>query len=208
LALCRRLDSHGLSKTFPDKTVFVVSGNSPDPHSNSFTPPKEAPIMRRFSAAAVALLVVFACTEGPTQPGELPDLRVEEQALIVGKLPGPQVMDFGLIRIPDSFCRATYEDVAQPPNSAISSRFLPADIRVVMNKNMIKATCTFLDTSGAYEGDAEIGVIENCRLVVDAETVYDGGTGRVTSAANIVDEVEGLPFGTGGNTTIQCTFDL
>jgi hypothetical protein len=163
--------------------------------------------MKRLSALAATLLI-FACTDVPTQPGELPDLRVDQQAYIMDGLPGNQPIVWAGIDIPNSHCEAWYADPI-PPNSAINSRFLPAeDIRVVKNRNKIKATCTFLDTSGAYEANAETGVIEDCTLVLEDGTVYEGGTGRITSAANIVDEVDGLPFGTGGNTTMQCTFSL
>jgi hypothetical protein len=53
-----------------------------------------------------------------------------------------------------------------------------------MNKNFVLATCQFLDTSGAYEMNAEVGYTDNCSITTEDGTTYGPGTGTATAAAN------------------------
>ena len=168
--------------------------------------------MKRLTATAAALFLIVACTDVPTQPvsTDMPDLQTAYgTGVVVPGLSGQAPFSSAVIDVPNSFCRAEYAVVVDPQNSAVSSRFAPAeDIHVTQNKNMIKATCKFLDTSGAYEDNAEVGPVENCTLITEDGTVYEGGTGHLTSAENLELTVEDLYFGSGGNTTLKCTFDL
>lgn len=162
---------------------------------------------KRVLSVAASLLILAACSAEPTQP----DMRspvLAGAAFIEPGQAGQQLFNSAFIDALGEYCEASYE-TPNGSNSAVSSRFLPAGaIKVVMNKNQVKATCKFLDTSGSYDGNAETGPVENCTLQTADGDWYYGGTGHLTSANNVVDEVEGLPFGTGGQTTLQCTFDV
>jgi len=76
-------------------------------------------------------------------------------------------------------------------------------IKVVINKNQLKATCRFTDiSSDPYETDAEVGKILFCRLQLVAENCdCSGGTGQIIVAANHGDQP-----GPGGSVTLKCTF--
>ena len=75
-------------------------------------------------------------------------------------------------------------------------------IKVVINKNQVKATCRFTDiSSDTYETNAEVGKILYCELITEGCECW-GGTGHVTVAANHGDNT-----GPGGSVTLKCTFD-
>ena len=72
-------------------------------------------------------------------------------------------------------------------------------INVTVNKAGANATCEFVDVSGIYEANAEVGKTEVCALVT-AEGVWRNGQGTVTGANN------GDPTVTGGNAMLRCQF--
>jgi hypothetical protein len=114
------------------------------------------------------------------------------------------VVDFAVINMYYGNCRAEYLD-HNGQNSAINARNQGTDVHVTMNKKWVNATCKFQDLSGAYDSNAEVGDIQFCRFVTEDGTVYEGGTGTVTSARNFSeDAVEPYEWGSGGNTMIRC----
>jgi hypothetical protein len=176
--------------------------------SPSVLPTKETTMQRRIAAVGAALLLVLACTDVPTQPPEAVREVVppNEDAIILEGTPGRYVVDFAVMNMMTGLCRAEYE-VGNGQNTAITNRGKEPDFHVAMNKNWVNATCKFPDLSGAYDDNAEVGEIQFCRLILENGTVFNGGTGTVTSAANIEDEpYDPYSWGAGGNTMIRCKF--
>ncbi len=169
-------------------------------------------MLYRLSATALSVLLLGACSAEPTQPefdGSRGTILAEAiPPIVVDGLPGQQPFATGFIDELGSRCQAAYANPTAG-NAAVSNRFAPAErIHIVANKKRIKATCKFTDDSGVYEDNAETGKLASCDLRLADGRIYLGGTGHLTSAANIVNEVDGLPFGSGGNTTLHCTFEL
>lgn len=167
-------------------------------------------MLPRTCTTALALLALAACSAEPTQPdldGDRAAIRAD-QAFLEPGLPGQQPFATATIDAVTGLCRADYV-TPNGLNAAVANRFAPAhSIEVRANKNRLKVTCRFTDDSGAYEDNAETGPVASCAFQAEDGTVHTDGTGRLTSANNIVDEVEGFPFGTGGNTMLQCTFEM
>lgn len=110
-------------------------------------------------------------------------------------------MSYAEINVVDNNCYATYAETVDG-NMFISNAASKdsTSYKVVINKNQVVASCKFLDTSGIYEKNAEVGDIVACTLITDDGTFTDG-IGQVVSAANNTEN------GTvGGNTTIKCWF--
>jgi len=163
-------------------------------------------MLKRFTATAAAVLLIVACTDTSVQPTPADiDLNVSANtAVILDGTPGRYTVDFAIINMSNGWCRAEYLN-HNGQNSTISNRGQGADVHVTMNKKWIHATCKFQDLSGAYDDNAEVGDIQFCRLRMEDGTVYNGGTGTVTSAMNFSEEaVDPHAWGSGGNTMIRC----
>jgi len=124
-------------------------------------------------------------------------------ALIVDGRPGQFELESIEILDGADLCVARYPDPSAD-NVLISNGFggAAADIRVVENKNRVKVICRFLDTSGIYEANAEVGYTDDCTYR-SAGVTLTNGTGRVTAAANNAKDGSN-----GGNVTVQCTFEV
>jgi hypothetical protein len=121
--------------------------------------------------------------------------------VVVDGRPGHYDMSSATIDVVNNQCIAYYADPVNG-NLFIDNSGAPdsASFKVIINKNMVKASCKFVDISGVFEKNAEVGDILDCTLITE-EGSYFNGTGQVVSAANFNKDVT-----TGGNTTISCTF--
>ena len=117
-------------------------------------------------------------------------------AEVIDGRPGQFPMSSMLIDAVTADCLATYET----PVGNIYIRGAGATVHVVTGRAGARATCRFTDISVVNEANAEVGYTTACTLVTAAGT-WSGGTGRVTSAANISDRSDG------GNSMIRCRFD-
>lgn len=97
-------------------------------------------------------------------------------------------------------CVGQYADPV-PLNTFVSNPLTSvSSIHIVTNKQGVNATCKFIDESGRYEANAEVGYTDNCRLFTESG-VWTNGTGTLTAAAN------NAPDGSdGGNVTVRCKF--
>ena len=119
-------------------------------------------------------------------------------AAITEGRPGQFEMSSMLIDAVELDCEAFY-DMGVNSNAFVDGT--GEIVHVVVNRNGARATCRFTDTSGVFESNAEVGYTSACVLVT-AEGTWEGGTGRVTVAAN--NSSDGLD---GGNASITCRFD-
>jgi hypothetical protein len=164
--------------------------------------------MKKILATTAALILVFACTDVPTQPVEDMDLMTSS-AVIEGVYPGRYEIREAVINASPDFydfwnpglCAAWYAE-SHDWNSVISNfPDYEGTIKVTENKNFVIASCKFTDGSGAYEMNAEVGYTENCTIITEDGRSFGGGTGTVTAAANHEEEP-------GGNVTLQCKVAL
>jgi hypothetical protein len=125
---------------------------------------------------------------------------ITAQALEIDGRPGQFVMQSALIDANNDNCYAMYPSPYMG-NIVISNSGWgdPARIRISSNKNMVNVQCKFIDVSGVYETNAEVGDIINCRLLTDMGQ-YTDGVGKVVAAAN-------NGSNDGGNVTLHCRFD-
>jgi hypothetical protein len=163
--------------------------------------------------ATAALVVVSACADTPAEPAA--DLETVSAATIIDGRPGQFLftegtldMTGGSVYSEPNLCLARYETPVNG-NSVISDAFNyeSSTFRVTENKNFVKVSCRFIDTSLRYEANAEVGKITNCSAWLTDGRVLTGGEGRVVAAAN--NEVTGGEDPTGqdgGNAMISCTF--
>ena len=168
--------------------------------------------MKKILATTAALILVFACTDIPTQPAEDMDL-VTSSTLIEGVFPGRYELRLAVINaFPDylfgysgGLCAAWYAEThpGDPISNSVISNFpdYEGTIKVTENKNFVIASCKFTDGSGAYEMNAEVGYTENCEIITEDGRFFGGGTGTVTAAANHEEDP-------GGNVTLQCKVAL
>lgn len=115
-----------------------------------------------------------------------------------GQFPGIAEIDFDAGQ-----CAVQYDDPVAG-NTFISNPSSEATLKVVENKNKLTVMCRFTDMSGIYESNAENVQITDCSLLNYEGQDFLGGSGHATAAANH----DNVDFGTGGNVTVRCSFDL
>jgi len=173
-------------------------------------------MLKRLITTAAAILLIVGCADVPTQPvAEDVDL-VLSATIIDGVWPGRyEVFRMVINASPDvvdnlwgpGLCAAWYTEIhtwdGTPNNRVISNVPAPyvGEFHVTENKNGANATCNFIDGSGAYEMNAEVGYTQNCELWTADGTYYGGGIGTVTVAANNAKDDSN-----GGNGMIRCKF--
>ena len=113
-------------------------------------------------------------------------------------------MSYALIDAISGYCYAEYTDAFQG-NIYINSIRGDATTHVVINKKNAVATCKFIDTSGVFEANAEVGDIDGVCSLITSDGTFINGSGKVVAAANNGDQVTEI---TGGNTTIHCKFEI